>query len=121
MKRKLFLSIVVIATVFVLASNVHAQLSRLFPLPPSNSKLGKLTSINYPYIEINGEILHLGAGGQIRGTNNLIILPTMLTKFGPILYWVGPTGDVQRIWLLTLEEADQVVEEGKYEGKYETE
>jgi hypothetical protein len=45
----------------------------------------------------------------------------MLTKFGPILYWVGPTGDVQRIWLLTLEEADQVVEEGKYEGKYETE
>ena len=121
MKKKLFLPIVVIATVLVFASNVHAQLSRLFPLPPSNSKLGELTSINYPNIEINGEILRLGAGGQIRGTDNLIILPMMLTEFGPILYWVGPTGDVQRIWLLTLEEADQVVEEGKYEGKYETE
>jgi hypothetical protein len=39
----------------------------------------------------------------------------MLTEFGPILYWVGPTGDVQRIWLLTPEEAAQAVEEGKYE------
>ena len=116
MKRKLFLPIVVIATVFVLTSNVHAQLSRLFPLPPSNSKLGELTSINYPNIEINGEILQLGAGGQIRGTDNLIILPTKLTEFGPILYWVGPTGNVQRIWLLTPEEAAQAVEEGKYEG-----
>jgi len=115
MKRKLFLPIVVIATAVVLASNVHAQLSRLIPLPPSDSKLGELTAMDYPQIEINGEILQLGAGGQIRGTNNLIILPAMFTEFGPILYWVGPTGDVQRIWLLTPEEAAQAEEEGKYE------
>lgn len=117
MKKKLFLPIVFIAAVAVLASNVHAQLSRLFPFPPSDSKLGELTAIDYPQVEINGEILQLGAGGQIRGTNNLIILPTMLTKFGPILYWVGPTGDVQRIWLLTPEEAARAEEEGKYENE----
>ncbi|TFH06942.1 MAG: hypothetical protein E4H07_09750 [Nitrosomonadales bacterium] len=115
MKKKLFLPIVVIAMVVLFASNVHARLSRLFPPPPSNSKLGELTAINYPKIEINGDTLQLGAGGQIRGTNNLIILPALLTEFGPILYWIGPTGDVQRIWLLTPEEAAQAEEEGKYE------
>ncbi len=115
MKKKLFLPIVFITAVAVLTSNVHAQLSRLFPLPPSDSKLGELTAIDYPQVKINGEILQLGAGGQIRGTNNLIILPAMFTEFGPILYWVGPTGDVQRIWLLTPEEAARAEEEGKYE------
>ncbi|TDI81711.1 MAG: hypothetical protein E2O80_04015 [Betaproteobacteria bacterium] len=65
----------------------------------------------------NGEILQLGAGGQIRGTNNLIILPSTLTEFGPILYWVGSTGSVQRIWLPTSEEAIRSGEEGKYENE----
>ena len=115
MKKKLFLSVLVIATAGVLAGNVHAQLSRLFPIPPSNSKLGELTAIDYPKIEINGKILQLGAGGQIRGTDNLIILPTILSEFGPVLYWIGPTGDVQRIWLLTPEEAAQAEAEGKYQ------
>ena len=114
MKRKLFLSVLVVAMVGVLVGNVHAQLSRLFPMPPSNSKLGELTAIDYPKIEISGKLLQLGAGGQIRGTDNLIILPSLLSEFGPVLYWIGPTGDVQRIWLLTTEEAAQVEVEGKY-------
>lgn len=115
MKRKLFLSALVIAMAGLFVGNVHAQLSRLFPMPPSNSKLGELTAIDYPKIEISGKLLQLGAGGQIRGTDNLIILPTLLSEFGPVLYWIGPTGDVQRIWLLTTEEAAQVEVEGKYE------
>ena len=98
----------------LISSNANADLSRLFPQPPSNSKLGKLTAINFPRVEINGETLQLGAGGQIRGTNNHIILPSLLTEFGPVLYWIGPTGDVQRIWLLTSEEMDQAIKEGKY-------
>lgn len=114
MKRKLFLSVLVIAMVGVLVGNVHAQLSRLFPMPPSNSKLGELTAIDYPKIEISGKLLRLGAGGQIRGTDNLIILPSLLSEFGSVLYWIGPTGDVQRIWLLTPEEAAQAEAEGKY-------
>lgn len=96
-----------------LACNVHAQLARLFPPPPPDSKLGELTAIEYPLVRINDEILQLGAGGQIRGTNNFIILPSLLTEFGPILYWIGPTGDVQRIWLLTPEEAAQAKAEEK--------
>lgn len=115
MKRKLFLSVLVIAMAGVLVGNVHAQLSRLFPIPPSNSKLGELTAIDYPKIEISGKLLQLGAGGQIRGTDNRIVLPSLLSEFGPVLYWIGPTGDVQRIWLLTTEEAAQVEVEGKYE------
>ena len=113
MKRKSFLPI--LASIAILtASNVNADLSRLFPQPPSNSKLGELTAINYPQVEISGETLQLGAGGQIRGTNNHIILPALLTELGPVLYWIGPTGDVQRIWLLTSEEMAQAEEEGKY-------
>ena len=115
MKRKLFLSVLVFVMAGVLVGNVHAQLSRLFPIPPSNSKLGELTAIDYPKIEISGKLLQLGAGGQIRGTDNLIILPSLLSEFGPVLYWIGPTGDVQRIWLLTTEEAAQLEAEGKYE------
>ena len=113
MKRKLLLPILATTAVLV-AGNVNADLSRLFPQPPSNSKLGELTAINYPQVEISGETLQLGAGGQIRGTNNHIILPAILTEFGPVLYWIGPTGDVQRIWLLTSEEKAQAEEEGKY-------
>lgn len=113
MKKKLFLSILATMAVLVVG-NVNADLSRLFPQPPSNSKLGKLTAINYPQVEISGEILQLGAGGQIRGTNNHIILPALLTELGPVLYWIGPTGDVQRIWLLTSEEMTQAEVEGKY-------
>ena len=114
MKKKLYLSILATMAVLV-AGNVYADLSRLFPQPPSNSKLGELTAINYPQVEISGETLQLGAGGQIRGTNNHIILPAVLTEFGPVLYWIGPTGGVQRIWLLTSEEMAQAEEEGKYE------
>ena len=114
MKKKLYLSILATMAVLV-AGNVYADLSRLFPQPPSNSKLGELTAINYPQVEISGETLQLGAGGQIRGTNNHIVLPAVLTEFGPVLYWIGPTGDVQRIWLLTSEEMTQAEEEGKYE------
>jgi hypothetical protein len=114
MKRKLFLQILA-TTAVLIAGNANADLSRLFPQPPSNSKLGEFTAMNYPQVEISGEILQLGAGGQIRGTNNHIILPSVFTEFGPVLYWIGPTGDVQRIWLLTSEEMIQAEEEGKYE------
>lgn len=113
MKRKLFLPILATAAVLV-AGNANADLSRLFPQPPSNSKLGELTAIYYPQVEISGETMQIGAGGQIRGINNHIILPAVLTEFGPVLYWIGPTGDVQRIWLLTSEEMAQAEEEGKY-------
>ena len=113
MKRKFLLPLLVAMAVLV-TGNVNADLSRLFPQPPSNSKLGELTAINYPQVEISGETMQLGAGGQIRGTNNHIILPAALTEFGPVLYWIGPTGDVQRIWLLTSEEMTQAEEEGKY-------
>jgi hypothetical protein len=113
MKRKLFL-LILATTAVLIAGNANADLSRLFPQPPSNSKLGELTAINYPQVEISGETLQLGAGGKIRGTNNHIILPAVLTEFGPVLYWTGPTGDVQRIWLLTSEEMTQAEEEGKY-------
>lgn len=113
MKKKLILPILV-TTAVLFAGNVSADLSRLFPQPPSNSKLGELTAINYPQVEISGETLQLGAGGQIRGINNHIILPSLLTEFGPVLYWIGPTGDVQRIWLLTSDEMAQAEEEGKY-------
>jgi hypothetical protein len=113
MKKKLILSILATTAVLV-TGNVNADLSRLFPQPPSNSKLGELTAINYPQVEISGETLQLGAGGQIRGTNNHIILPAILTEFGPVLYWIGPTGNVQRIWLLTSEEMTQAEAEGKY-------
>ena len=93
-----------------LAINAHAQLARNFP---PDSKLGELTAMQYPVVEISGQTLRLGAGGQIRGRNNLIILPAMLTEAGSIRYQIDTTGNVHRIWLLTPEEVVRSQEEAK--------
>ncbi|MDP1557800.1 MAG: hypothetical protein Q8L82_02630 [Nitrosomonas sp.] len=86
-----------------LANGTFGQLLRSFPI---DSKLGKLTTFAYPEVVIDGQALHLGAGGQIRDKNNFIILPAMLNEKGSVRYQMDPMGNVHRIWFLTPEEAD---------------
>ncbi len=108
MKRTLVPLLVFVTLTAGLTCNVHAQLIRAFP---PDSKLGKLMAMRYPEIRISDQTLYLSAGGQIRGKDNLVILPTMLSEFGPIRYQMDIMGNVHRIWLLTPAEADQAKEE----------
>jgi len=110
MKKTLVMQFVFAAMMFILAGGAHAQLLRSFPL---DSKLGELTAINYPTVEISGQTLRLAPGGQIRGKNNLIIMPTAVTEGGAIRYQMEFTGFVRRIWLLTPEEVVQAQQEEK--------
>ncbi len=91
-------------------SQSHAQLVRNFPL---DSKFGKLKSYTHPQLKIDKEkgVMMMGVGGQIRDTNNLIIMPGMLDKTGYIRYQVDSMGLVYRIWFLTPEEIQLAREE----------
>ena len=110
MKKTLVTLFVFAAMMLALAGGAHAQLTRNFPL---DSKLGELTAINYPTVEISGQTLRLAPGGQIRGKNNLIVLPTAVTAGGTIRYQMEFTGNVSRIWLLTPEEVVRAQQEEK--------
>lgn len=110
MKRTLVPLLMLFSVTAGLTCNVHAQLVRTFP---PYSKPGELMATKYPKIRISGQTMYLGAGGQIRDKDNLIILPTMLNEYGPIRYQTDVMGNAHRIWLLTPAEAVQAKEEEK--------
>lgn len=114
MKRILAPLFVCVTVTAGLTCNVHAQLVRAFP---PDSKLGELMAMRYPEIRISDRTMYLSAGGQIRGKDNLLILPTMLSESGPIRYQMDIMGNVHRIWLLTPAEAAHAKEEEKSRQK----
>ena len=61
------------------------------------------------YARIGGKTLHLAANLQIRDVHNRIILPFSLQNPVPVLYKLDAGGSVQRVWVLSPEEA-QVAE-----------
>ena len=53
----------------------------------------------------------MGAGGQIRGVDNLIILPNVANYIGMVRYQLDIAGNLHRVWILTQEEANQAERE----------
>jgi hypothetical protein len=58
------------------------------------------------YAQFGGQTLHLAANLQIRDTQNRIILPVSIEQAMPVLYKLDANGSVQRVWVLTPEEAE---------------
>lgn len=81
------------------------------------SKFGKLKSHSYPEFKIDKKTMVMGVGGQVRDTNNLIIMPGALNKTGYIRYQVDSMGLLYRIWFLTSEEIKLAKEEEKLRKK----
>jgi len=110
-KIRLLQSILLILLACMISQN-HAQLIRNFPV---DSKFGMLKSFTHPQIKIDKEkdIRILGVGGQIRDTNNMIIMPNALNKTGYIRYQIDNMGFIYRIWFLTPEEIALAKEEEK--------
>ena len=61
--------------------------------------------------------MQMGAGGQIRGIDNLIILPNRANYIGLVRYQVDIMGNLHRVWFLTQEEAHQAGREELHKPK----
>lgn len=80
---------------------------------PVDSRLGNLTAVSFPVFTINGVQYQMGAGGQIRGIDNLIILPSTANYIGLIRYQLDIMGNLHRIWILTPDEVKAAENEGQ--------
>ncbi len=63
--------------------------------PPSNG-----------YAQFGDQTLRLAASLQIRDTQNRIVMSGALRQPVPVLYKIDEYGSVQRVWVLTPEEAE---------------
>ena len=97
-----FLSAVTITTALP-----SAALERPFPAP---TKRGKLTPAAHPAIVIDGKTRQLSPGARIWNENNLIEMPAALRGSELVVnYTENDQGDIDRVWILTPEEAREPV------------
>jgi hypothetical protein len=96
--------------VFLLAALVNLTASAMErPFPPE-VKRGKMSPAAHPAIIINGKTRTLSAGSRIWNDNNLIELPASLRGEKHIVnYTETADGEIDRIWMLTAEEARQSI------------
>ncbi|PTQ78530.1 hypothetical protein C8R26_10298 [Nitrosomonas oligotropha] len=104
------LSWLLIVAWFVSMQPALAQQTRKFP---PNSQLGSLTAVAFPHFTINGQQMTMGAGGQIRGIDNMIILPSTANYIGLIRYQLDTMGNLHRVWILTPDEVKEAESEGQ--------
>ena len=108
MKKIQVIQLFMVLFLIMLSNPVTSQLHRNIP---TDSKLGKLTAVSFPQFTINGQVMMMGAGGQIRGVDNLIILPNVANYIGMVRYQLDIAGNLHRVWILTQEEANQAERE----------
>ncbi|WP_297326145.1 hypothetical protein [Nitrosomonas sp.] len=110
MKKIHVMPLLLIIVLTALSNPAFSQVHRAFPV---NSKLGYLTAVSFPIFTINGVQYPMSAGGQIRGTDNLIILPSVANYIGIIRYQLDATGNLHRVWILTTDEVKAAENEGQ--------
>lgn len=104
------ISLLLAIVVIMFPQPVLSQQVRNFP---TDSKLGNLTAVSFPVFTINGQKFQMGAGGQLRGIDNLIILPNMANYSGLIRYQLNIAGNLHRVWFLTPDEVKAAEREGQ--------
>ena len=99
-----------IATVLVLLA---ALCSTAWAVPrnfPANALRGVFTATMYPQVVINGQTRQLAPGAKIYSQQNTILMHTNLTSSAVVVnYTVDNMGFVNRVWILTNEEAAQTL------------
>ncbi|CAG0944572.1 MAG: hypothetical protein EFKGCFLK_00540 [Rhodocyclaceae bacterium] len=81
--------------------------------------LAMMTPPNNGFAQFGNETLRLSASLQIRDTQNRIVMPMTMQGAVPVLYKLDEYGSVQRVWVLTPEEAevaDQLIKQKKSES-----
>ena len=86
----------------LLAASAQAQLRTI----PDEAQRGTIRHLREMLVEIDGREVLLSPSSTIRDQLNLIIVPSALPAGGAEAdYLVGADGQVQRVWLITPEEA----------------
>ncbi|RQO32884.1 hypothetical protein DBR37_16445 [Herminiimonas sp. KBW02] len=77
---------------------------------PDTVKRGVMTPANYPAIIIDEKTRTLSAGARIWNQDNMIEMPSALrgSDFA-VNYTESDTGDIDRIWILTADEAKKTL------------
>ncbi|WP_394808376.1 hypothetical protein [Nitrosomonas sp.] len=110
MKKTRVIQLFLVIVLITLSHPVFSQPQRNFP---PDSKLGKLTAVSFPQFTINGQQMIMAAGGQIRGVDNLIILPSVANYIGIVRYQLDIMGSLHRVWILTPDEVKAAEHEGQ--------
>lgn len=75
---------------------------------PASAKRGKMTPANFPAIVIDGKQRALSPAARIFNQDNLIEMPASLRGSNmPVNYTETGDGDIDRVWILSAEEASQ--------------
>jgi hypothetical protein len=84
--------------------------------PLQQGPLAVMTPPSNGFAQFGGETLRLSASLQIRDVQNRIVMPMSMQGPVPVLYKLDEYGTVQRVWVLTEEEAevaDQLIRQKK--------
>jgi hypothetical protein len=72
---------------------------------PEDAPRGYLTFVQGNVVALDSKEIRLAPGAQIRGANNLLVLPTALPKNSLVKYQLDGGGNLFRAWILTAQEA----------------
>ncbi len=76
---------------------------------PAKTKHGTMTPAAFPNVIMDGRLRNLSPAAQIRTAENLIETPGSLRGANYIVnYTENAQGDIERIWILTPEEASKL-------------
>ena len=92
-----------IALLLLAASLAGAQVRSI----PQDARVGQIRHLQDMVVEIDGAAQQLAPGAQIRDASNRIILPIAIPSGTLVKYLVDANGQVQRVWILTPEEAQR--------------
>jgi hypothetical protein len=74
---------------------------------PEDARRGHLTFVQGNVVALDSKQIKLAPGAQIRGPNNLLVLPTALPRNSLVKYELDGGGNLFRAWILTPQEAAQ--------------
>jgi len=98
------LQVLLLTTLFGFASMAMAD-ERIFP---AQTKRGKLTVTERVEVMIDGKIRNTRPSTRIYNENDLIVqISTVFVKNAAVNYTENDLGDIEKIWLLTAQEASR--------------
>ena len=95
-----------LAAAVLAAATVAAQTVTLRTLP-NDAPLAYMSHVRENVLALDGRETKLAPGGQIRGQNNLLVLPAAVPKDSLVKYQLDKSGELYRAWILTKDETDR--------------
>jgi hypothetical protein len=111
MKRCISKLLALAVSLTALSGSALAQFSTR-PFPP-NTLRGAMVVTNPPELVMNGKVERLSPGARIRGANNMLVMSGSIVGQNLLVNFVRePNGLVHEVWVLTADEARQVLPTG---------